>query len=76
MGRTLCALDFDFILEGIEHEMQTRQHILRLQEYRNNGLRKTLAAAFYTKLKGQRERDLMDRPRETVLDYVRSAKIR
>jgi len=74
IGRLLCALDFDFTLEGLEHEMEVRQQILRLQDCRNNGLRFHLAAAFYTKLKSQREQDLVEKPRETILDYVRSAK--
>ena len=50
------------------------QQILRLQDYRNNGLSHPLAAAFYTKMKTQREKDLTERPKETILDYIRSAK--
>ena len=76
IGRLFCSLDFDFILEGLENELEVRQQILRLQEFRQNGLRHPLAAAFYTKLKSQREQDLIDRPKETILDYVRSAKTR
>ena len=74
IGRLLCAFDFDFTLEGLEHEMEVRQQILRLQDCRNNGIRFQLAAAFYTKLKSQREQELVERPCETILDYVRSAK--
>ena len=74
IGRLLCAFDFDFTLEGLEHEMEVRQQILRLQDCRNNGIRFQLAAAFYTKLKSQREQELVERPSETILDYVRSAK--
>jgi transcriptional adapter 2-alpha len=74
MGKILCSFDFDFILEGLEHELELRQQILRFQEYRQNGLDHPVAAAFYTKLKSQREQELRERPRETVLDYLRSAK--
>ena len=76
VGRVLCSLDFDFILEGLEHELEIRQQILRLQEFRHNGLEHSLAAAFYTKLKSQREQELIERPKETILDFVRSAKTR
>ena len=74
IGRLLCAMDFDFTLEGLEHEMEVRQQILRLQDCRNNGLRLHLAAAFYTKLKAQRESEMVEKPRETILDYIRSAR--
>ena len=74
IGRLLCALDFDFTLEGLEHEMEVRQQILRLQDCRNNGLKFHLAAAFYTKLKAEREQEAVEKPRETILDYIRSAR--
>ena len=74
MGKTMCSLDFDFILSGMEQELGLRQQILRLQDYRNNGLTHPLSAAFYSKLKTQREKDLVERPKETILDYIRSAK--
>ena len=70
----MCAFDFDFVLTGMENELGLRQQILRLQDYRNNGISHPLSAAFYSKLKSQREQDLIDRPKETILDYIRSAK--
>lgn len=76
IGRILCALDFDFMLEGLEHELEVRQQILRLQDYRCNGLKHPLAAAFYSKLKSQREIEAGEKSKETILDYVRSAKTR
>lgn len=76
MGRILCSLDFDFLLQGLEHELEVRQTILRLQDYRNNGLKHPLAAAFYARLKAQRESDASEKSKETILDYVRSAKTR
>ena len=72
--RIMCAFDFDFVLTGMENELGLRQQILRLQDYRNNGISHPLSAAFYSKLKSQREQDLIDRPKETILDYIRSAK--
>ena len=74
--RVQCSFDFDFLLEGLEHELGVRQQILRLQDYRCNGIRHPLAAAFYTKLRNQREAEVLERPRETILDFVRSAKAR
>ncbi len=76
LGKLLCALDMDFLLHGLESELEIRQQILRLQEYRSSGLKHLLAAAFYTRLKSDREKDLIERPKETILDYVRSAKTR
>ena len=70
----MCAFDFDFVLTGVENELGLRQQILRLQDYRNNGISHPLSAAFYSKLKTQREQDLVERPKETILDYIRSAK--
>ena len=32
------VLDADFLFEGLAHEMELRQKIILLQEYRNNGL--------------------------------------
>ena len=72
--RVQCSLDFDFLVEGLEHELGVRQTILRLQDYRTNGIRQPLAAAFYTKLRNQREAEVLERPKETILDFVRSAK--
>jgi hypothetical protein len=34
----MCSMDFDYFLEGLSHEMELRQKIVHLQEYRNNGL--------------------------------------
>ena len=71
-----CSLDFDFLLAGLEQEMEVRQQILRLQEYRHNGIKHPLAAALFTKLRNQREQDILERPKENILDFVRSAKAR
>lgn len=60
LGRISCSFDFDFLLEGLEHELGLRQHILRLQEYRTNGIRHPVAAAFYTKLRLQRDKQQRD----------------
>ena len=30
-SRLMCSIDFDFILEGLHHEMMLRQQILHLQ---------------------------------------------
>ncbi len=32
--KLMCSFDFDFVLEGLDHELGVRQEILRLQEYR------------------------------------------
>jgi transcriptional adapter 2-alpha len=71
-GQLMCAFDFDYVLEGLQHEMSLRQQILHLQEYRQNGLTKFLSTAFYSKLRQQREKHLREVSGDTVLDWTQS----
>ena len=50
-SRLMCAMDFDFMLEGLHHEMMLRQQILHLQEYRQSGLKKFAAIDVFHKMK-------------------------
>ena len=59
-AKLLCAFDFDYVLEGLHHEMQLRKTILHLQDYRNAGLRKLAAINIFHKLKVSRERQLRE----------------
>ena len=59
-SKLLCAFDFDYILEGLHHEMQLRKTVLHLQDYRLAGLTKLAAINIFTKLKLSRERQLRE----------------
>ena len=59
-AKLLCAFDFDYILEGLHHEMQLRKTILHLQDYRNAGLTRLAAISIHRKLKISRERQLRE----------------
>ena len=59
-SKLLCAFDFDYILEGMHHEMQLRKTVLHLQDYRVAGLTKLAAINIFDKLKLSRERQLRE----------------
>ena len=59
-SKLLCAFDFDYILEGLHHEMQLRKAVLHLQDYRQAGLTKLAAIKIFNKLKLSRERQLRE----------------
>ena len=59
-SKLLCAFDFDYILEGLHHEMQLRKAVLHLQDYRQAGLTKLAAIQIFNKLKLSRERQLRE----------------
>lgn len=66
-----CSIDFDFILEGLHHEMMLRQQILHLQEYRTNGLTRLAAINVFHGQKGGREQQLrhLSMLTETIQDW-------
>eukprot|EP00095_Tigriopus_kingsejongensis_P010389 maker-scaffold1615_size33485-snap-gene-0.11 protein:Tk10389 transcript:maker-scaffold1615_size33485-snap-gene-0.11-mRNA-1 annotation:"transcriptional adaptor 2a" len=69
-GRLYCAFDFDFLLEGIQHELHLRQEILHMQDYRRNGLKQFLSTAVFSKLKTKRTKMKRDVPPDRVTDWV------
>ncbi|XP_059088891.1 transcriptional adapter 2-alpha-like [Tigriopus californicus] len=70
LGRLMCAFDFDFVLEGLQHELTLRQQILHMQDYRRNGLKKFLSTAVFTKLKAQRRKMKREVPQDRVTDWI------
>ena len=59
-SKLLCAFDFDYILEGLHHEMQLRKTVLHLQDYRLAGLTRLAAINIFNKLKQSRDRQLRE----------------
>ena len=59
-AKLLCAFDLDYLLEGLHHEMELRQIILHLQDYRNAGLSRLAAINVFHKLKVARERQIRE----------------
>lgn len=70
-GRLVCAIDFDFLLEGLSYEMELRQKILQLQECRKNGIKRLQCIGLYGKLRAQRENGLrqLSTLSETINDW-------
>ena len=69
-SKLLCAYDNDYMFQSLQHEIQLRQQILHMQEYRDNGLNKFVSTAFFAKLKQQRIKSLRSLSKETVRDWT------
>jgi hypothetical protein len=67
LGRLVCSLDFDYMMESLQYEVGLRHNVVVLQDYRHNGLRKFAGTDYFKKLNRTRE----DGARELSVDTVR-----
>ncbi|XP_040572982.1 transcriptional adapter 2-alpha [Lepeophtheirus salmonis] len=68
--RLFCSLDFDYILEGLQHEFQIKRKVRKYQEFRSNGLTNKDSTIIYKKLKVQREMSSKELSSDRVWDWV------
>uniref|UniRef100_A0A0K2UDV0 Transcriptional adaptor 2A [Geospiza fortis] n=1 Tax=Lepeophtheirus salmonis TaxID=72036 RepID=A0A0K2UDV0_LEPSM len=68
--RLFCSFDFDYILEGLQHEFQIKRKVRKYQEFRSNGLTNKDSTIIYKKLKVQREMSSKELSSDRVWDWV------
>ena len=45
-ARLMCSFDFDYVTEGLQHELALRSKVSHLQDYRTNGLKRKVRFNF------------------------------
>jgi len=70
LSQLLCAIDLDFLLEGILHEFELRTRVLRLQEVRRAGVRMLASVELMETLLARRREQMEVLGSERVQDIV------
>ena len=70
LSQLLCAIDLDFLLEGILHELELRTRVLRLQEVRRAGVRMLASVELMETLLARRREQMEVLGSERVQDMV------
>ena len=70
-SKLMCSINFDFLLEGLHHDLMLRQQILHLQEYRESGIQRYSWIDVFRKMKAIRTRQVRDLSTftETIRDW-------
>jgi len=72
MSQLLCAVDLDFILEGIIYELELRTRVLRLQEVRRAGVKMLASVELMETLVARRREQMEVLGNEKVQDMLGS----
>jgi len=75
LSQLLCAMDLDFLLEGILHELELRTRVLRLQEVRRAGVKMLATVELMETLLARRREQMEVLGSDRVQDMVGSRSI-
>jgi len=72
-SRLVCSMDFDYMMEGFQYESELKHKVIKMQNFRDNGLAKFAWTEFFERLKKRRETELREVPADSVRDFVAAA---
>jgi len=72
-SRLMCSMDFDYMMEGLQYESELKHKVIKMQDFRHNGLEKFAWTDFFERLKKRRETEFREVPTDTVRDFVCAA---